>query len=465
MRKLIPDEPGNQRAFYCLRRFVTAFPLWDEPGLRTVGAAQVGWWLRDRMPSVVPVEHRRWCPASSFPENGRRVRRLLPSALRATLSRWCGLLLGSSSPAEEGLVTTTPLSLLYPARENLDVGGRLPLHCAIFFRHYFREDALEWVRDMSEVFFRSNSTVLHVRQLWDYCKDFWLFLAPQSRTESLPEVATRIHEETCWDWLLEVYRRQGGGGVMRSPCNKALTALMHMQRTALVQPHLPRPPARSEYASRIRGVAACEEGHVSLVRNSRRTYHEEECQRLLAACRTNRDRVLLLLLQRVGLRNHALRTLWISDVADRDAATEGSWRPRYVAQALEKGNTMRHFCMDPVLQESVITYLREDFPAGVDPACTRLFPRDLATNPAEPWTASQIHWWFRKLCRAGGVTGPHATMHQFRHYLVTRLMAHPDNKIEDVSQWLGHAHVGTTCAHYWVVDVRDIHRRLVFPWQ
>ena len=59
-------------------------------------------------------------------------------------------------------------------------------------------------------------------------------------------------------------------------------------------------------------------------------------------------------------------------------------------------------------------------------------------------TPGQIHHWFRQQCQRAHVGGPHVTLHGFRHFLVTVLMENGQNRVEDVSQYIGHRSVRTT---------------------
>jgi hypothetical protein len=110
-------RPWTARECYVLRRFVASFPIWDFnriPGCTGLSPLVVRWWVRERMPLVVPQVHIRWFPA----------------ALEALLA-W---FLPCPSDAVDAPFHP-PASLLYPPSEGLDVGTLMPYHCAVFFRH------------------------------------------------------------------------------------------------------------------------------------------------------------------------------------------------------------------------------------------------------------------------------------------------------------------------------------------
>jgi hypothetical protein len=82
---------------------------------------------------------------------------------------------------------------------------------------------------------------------------------------------------------------------------------------------------------------------------------------LLSACQTPRERLLMLLLQRVGLRNAALRNLMLQDVTENDPPHPprstgpgpplGGRRGQPARRALEKGGVVRPFVLDHDVQE------------------------------------------------------------------------------------------------------------------
>lgn len=125
----------------------------------------------------------------------------------------------------------------------------------------------------------------------------------------------------------------------------------------------PTKPTRAELCHRIRLTSHAEEqcipGPCDLNPMARRTYTPAECARLLQACGTHRERLMMMLLQRVGLRNAAMRRLTLSNVTE-DLPPHPV---RTVACALEKGGVLRQF----VLAQGLVG----SGPCTSTPACAR----------------------------------------------------------------------------------------------
>lgn len=470
-----PDAPDVERMRYCLRRFVVSYPVWDVATVHAMTDEDVRWWIEHRRPAVV---------ADKGPTDGW-FDAVLQNTLAQVRLRW---LLTHEEEEEEAVAPTAAavaarrrtIPLLYDThRDGIDL-RRIPVSVALFFRHYFRDDEREYVRRLQDDFLGRDLTITHTRQVWDFVRDWWIAQCPQPGSMCPNEVV--IDDTKIWEWLLGVYRRQGGGGVTRggrlpTPCTKALCAIQVVLRhydTTTTSREIrirPREPTRIEFIRRIRIIAAQEEATVPAYLTATptggprgRTYTDAECAALLAGCRTHRDRLILLLLQRVGLRNAALRHLTIRDTTEDDPPHA----PREVARAMEKGGVVRCFWMDPEIRRCFTQYMAEEYTPCVRPGWDRhtayLFPR-CHTQPEEPLTPTQFHWWFRGHCERVGVRGPHATIHGFRHYLITRLMENKENRLVDVAQFMGHRSLATTANTYWHVDLQGLHHRLAFPWK
>ena len=297
-------SPVGARERYCLRRFVAAFPLWCLPAVQP---ADVEWWLAHRRPDAVPAHGHGWFAAE----------------LRAAWAR--------RPPSGLPLGTRRRVPLDMPEGPAL---ATVPLGARLFFRHFFLHDEGAYVHRLR--LSMVDLAPVHQTQLWDLVRELWGCLAETHPDrggrwlDRVEDVQPLLREPTrLWDFLLQVYRRHGGGGGPRLPssCAKALGAVVCVLREGGLDPG---PFARAEYRRRIRMVQLQEEGCVPPPCSPpRRTYTPAECHALLRACDSHRDRLLLLLLQRTGLRNAALRRLTLADVLEPDAA--GRPRPRQVA--------------------------------------------------------------------------------------------------------------------------------------
>ena len=349
--------PLSEREQYCLRKLVASFPLFDLGDVRTLTDADVAWWTAERKATVVPGRENTW--------------------FDVTLGRLLGQL-RSGETASPRVRVHRPL--LYRPEDGVDL-ARIPHNVAIFFRHFFVSDEVHYVQRVQQTFLRRDFTATHTLQVWDFVRDLWHYAVesglsgrrPGSGIDRRRDVVPLLSGDLLWDFLLAVYRRQGGGarrdhlpargprlraGPGASPCIKAMTS------GRLATPDVPPPavrtvidlwegpesarpakPTRAELCHRIRLTAYAEEGCVpglpELNPMARRTYTAAECARLLSACGTHRERLIMLLLQRVGLRNAAMRRLTLGNVTE-DLAPHP---PRTVACALEKGGVLRQFVL------------------------------------------------------------------------------------------------------------------------
>lgn len=385
---------------YVLRRLVVGGPYFDEQSVRNVPQAEVEWWLRERLPLVVPPLGHATFPMRLW-STLRMIARVSPSGA-VHVGR-----------------TTTPL-LCHPSIDDV------PEACQAFFRHYFATDALEYIHTVRDRMRRDNIGTTHGRQLWDSLRRLWLFLTDEKSGRPFHR---RIlwQSESVWAWLLGVYRRHGGGDPQALPsvCLRALAAARLAQEIA----DAPHRVARREYLARIH-IAACVEeplrlrgANVRTAGAAGTTYTTEECARLLAACVGPRDRFLMLLLQRVGLRNAALRGLMWHELVD--AAPDHA--VHVVASTHEKGGALRKFVLaqDPCLRDALKAHLQETLNTAPcwrwETAC--VFPHHVS-EPDVPMSAGQIQYWFRCLSRRAGVQGSHVTLHHFRHYIVAGWATH-----------------------------------------
>ena len=169
-----------------------------------------------------------------------------------------------------------------------------------------------------------------------------------------------------------------------------------------------------------------------------------EVARLVEACNTRRDRLILMLLRETGIRRGELLGLHLEDVQDFD--TRG--RIRIVRRsnpnrAWAKGNEREI----PVLhnreavQQTFHAYLLEEYP----PAAERLghgmlFVNLEGKNVGYPMSATRLNKLFDQLHARTGIK---AHPHLFRHTLATRMLqaGYLDQYVQQI---LGHSSIATT---------------------
>lgn len=452
-----PTCAAHRSARYALRRFIVGGPYYEATAVRSVPQAEVEWWLRDRRPLVVPLARWEACE------------RHLWSVLRSLGP----LSLGTPASARR---SGTPL-LCDAAVDDLDP-TTVPLGCQAFFRHWFARDEVDYLRRMQRRLRTTIRTPVHTGQVWDAVRACWTAL-----THDAPGACMRTVVDDpatpagVWTWLLTVHRRQGGGGdrMVQLPtvCVRALAAARAVWAEAGWNGddprHAPGLPTRRAYVARVQAAAVRDEP-LSLPpapgpgARSGRTYSDAECERLRAASTGHRDYCLILLLQRVGLRNAAVRHLLWRDVT----APEPPHAPLAVGSAPEKGGVRRAFGLagDPALADALVRHLAETRATVLawEWETAYVFPRS-HTEATTPMTPGQIHYWFRALAERADVRGPHVTLHHFRHYIVTRLMDIQGNRPLDVSLYMGHRRLTTTVDWYWHCDPLALEQRLHLPWR
>ena len=114
----------------------------------------------------------------------------------------------------------------------------------LFFRHFFAGDEGDYVSGLQPCL--RNVSHTHRQQLWDFIRDCWFFVAERhpewehrclDRTQDL---LPRLTTDTVWEYLMQVYRRSGGGNPGRRdplpPSNPLRT-----EDVGVPQPPAPRP--------------------------------------------------------------------------------------------------------------------------------------------------------------------------------------------------------------------------------
>jgi len=184
-----------------------------------------------------------------------------------------------------------------------------------------------------------------------------------------------------------------------------------------------------------------------------RAISPEHAQRAIDSCdrRTSlglRDRAVLLLLARLGLRAHEIIAFKLED-CDWDS---GSLRVH------GKGGHERLLPMPADVGEAIAAYLSRGRAASKD---RHLFLRSLAPIRSFKPGSDAIGSIVRYALRRAKVDAPHSGSHQFRHALAVRMLERGASLVE-IGDVLGHRSPQTTSL-YARVDIRAL-RSLAPPW-
>ena len=190
--------------------------------------------------------------------------------------------------------------------------------------------------------------------------------------------------------------------------------------------------------------------------HGRKTYNADEIKQLYNVCKPAKERLLLLLLSRGGLRNTALRSLMVHNVCHDHGI------------AMEKGQRLHQFHIDAETHRTFTDYIATEHPNIVGKlrsqyvfqyvnSSTHCVDVDSCMSP------KQLHRWLQLLARRAGVQRCHVTIHSFRRYVVTALMQDGYNSIEHVARFVGHQSPATT-QRYWLTDPHLLTKQLKLPW-
>ena len=178
----------------------------------------------------------------------------------------------------------------------------------------------------------------------------------------------------------------------------------------------------------------------------------DQVRKLLAGIDRNsatgrRDRAILLLLARLGLRAGEIQLLELDDID----WVNGTLRLR------TKGGRCNTFPLSEEVGEAIADYLRDGRPTCPD---RRVFLR--ARAPIEGFRGSSgISCIVRRAIKRAGVDAPTCGAHQFRHGLATEML-NGGASLGEIGDVLGHAHPDTTRI-YAKVDLEAL-RPLAPPW-
>ena len=177
----------------------------------------------------------------------------------------------------------------------------------------------------------------------------------------------------------------------------------------------------------------------------------QDVNRILAACDHStpvglRDRAVLLLLARLGLRAGDVRALAMGDL---------DWQQASVRVA---GKSRTHVRL-PLTQEvgdALVDYLMRGRPPAES---DRVFVRMLA--PWRPLTISAVSGLVARAIARAGVTAPFRGAHVLRHSAATEMLRQGAT-LDHIGAVLRHKYMDTT-AHYAKVDVLRL-RAIALPW-
>lgn len=409
----------GKREGRCVRRFIATYPVWDMQQLNEVTVTGVHDWAAHRFPTPLP------------PSDATIAVRFL--------STWQAQH-GTTAPRYMGLTKQPLYSPGFP------VG--LPMHVAVFWGFYFRHPCTEFVAQLHMHLDRRHLKGTHRNQIIEAIKTFVHDMCTQENLRGSDWEAVVWPAVTigCIEtWLVKqaaVRCCAQHGPRLPTVIVRYIVAMNHFG-------DLLWPDRRHNAFSRLQilrtiprqGATLC--GPPTAIDQ---TYTREDIDALFRACQSRRDRLLLLILSRVGLRSAALRGLLVGHMS-----AEG--------MALEKGGRWHRFFIDTDTRLCLEAYLAHEHPDQRSPF---LFPHHTGYHKAMP--ASQLRSWLARLATRAGIVGvcPHITIHSFRRYVVTTLLE-SKNSMEYVARYIGHASANTT-SRYWMTSPTQLVGQMNIPW-
>ncbi|MEP7299792.1 MAG: site-specific integrase, partial [Burkholderiales bacterium] len=184
-----------------------------------------------------------------------------------------------------------------------------------------------------------------------------------------------------------------------------------------------------------------------------RAISPEHAQRAIASCDRGgpvgcRDRAILLMLARLGLRSGEVLELMLDDV---------DWDAGHIRVRGKNG----HACLMPLpadVGQAITAYLEHGRPATLD---RHLFVRTRAPFTGLRHDSDGVGSIVRNALRRAGVDAPHRGSHQFRHALAVRMLKEGAS-IPEIGELLRHRSPVATSV-YARVDLVAL-RALALPW-
>jgi integrase len=191
------------------------------------------------------------------------------------------------------------------------------------------------------------------------------------------------------------------------------------------------------------------------VRNWRHTglpkhFSAEQLDRVVAVCKEDvsisfRDRAIVLLLARLGMRSGEVRQLQLEHV---------NWAEGAIHIRLGKARRERMLPLPEDVGAALVDYLRQERPSSSD---RTIFLRSYP--PYRPLAA--VAAIVKRVLHKAGITGPGVGAHHFRHTVATH-MVRQGVPFKDVADILGHRKLDTT-AIYAKLDVHSL-VGVALPW-
>jgi site-specific recombinase XerD len=176
-----------------------------------------------------------------------------------------------------------------------------------------------------------------------------------------------------------------------------------------------------------------------------------DVDRIINACDATtavglRDRAVLLLLARLGLRSGDVRHLRMDDL---------DWRQRSI-RVSGKGHVEVELPLTQEVGDAILRYLRLGRPSA---QTDRLFVRMAA--PWTPLAASSVSALVARAMDRAGIESRFRGAHVLRHSAATEMLRQGAT-LEQIGAMLRHQYLDTT-AHYAKVDVQHL-REIALPW-
>ena len=407
----------------CIGRFIATYPVWDTRQLDEITPGCLNNWFQYRVK----------------PQQGRCV--VILSIVQRFLVVWQNKRGGPVRVANNDDRKQQLYHPLFPTD--------LPMHVAVFWGFYFRRPCVDFVLRLHHHFDSRHLKGTHRSQMHEAIKGFvYEFCAGRGHrgddwegvvapTIGTADMETWLHTQTA----LRHACGAGGGKHLPTVVVRYIVAMNHFRDLMF--------GCDSGAFTRLQILRAGVPtgGCIGSPPSPMCTYTHREVDGLFRACLSKRDRLLLLILTRVGLRNTALRTLKLANVSTGD---EGA--------AFEKGERWHRFYIDRQTRECMNDYLAHEHPS--DSGTGYLFPHH--TDHSIQMPLSQLRSWLAKLATRAGITGQHVTVHSFRRYVVTTLLE-SRNSMEYVSRYIGHMSANTT-SRYWITSPFQLVSQMNIPW-